>query len=81
MRYIFGGSWAIEGLVLAFLVLNFTLALGNGMRLSHFEREFKEFKHTMLTLAKDFKEFREEMHEFKHDTDKRLLKIEYSVKN
>ncbi|KHO51797.1 MAG: hypothetical protein QT08_C0020G0011 [archaeon GW2011_AR17] len=80
LRYIFGGSWALEGLVLAFLVLNFTLAISNGMRLSHFEGEFKEFKHAMLTLAKDFKEFREEMREFKHDTDKRLIKIEQHMK-
>ena len=81
LRYIFGGSWAIEGVVLAFLVMNFTLTIANSMKLSHFEGEFKEFKHAMLTMAKDFKEFREEMREFKHDTDKRLIKIESHVKN
>lgn len=51
------------------------------MKLSHFEGECKEFKHSMLTMAKDFKDFREEMREFKHDTDKRLIKIEHHVKN
>ncbi len=80
LRYLFGGSWALEGLVVAFLAVNFTLTVANGMRLAHFEGEFKEFKHAMLTMAKDFKEFREEMREFKHDTDKKLLHIERSFK-
>lgn len=88
LRYIFGGSWAIEGLVLAFLILNFTLAVSNGMKLSHFEGEFKEFKQSMLTLAKDFKDFREEMREFKHEmhyfkvhTEKKLELIDKDTKN
>jgi len=87
LRYLLGGSWALESLVVAFLVLNFTLTIANGMKLSHFEGEFREFRHAMLTLAKDFKEFREEMREFKHEmhsftkeTDKRFLSMENNFK-
>lgn len=67
LRYIFGGSWALEGLVIAFLIANFTIIISQTGKISRFEGEFNEFKRSMLTLAKDFKEFREEMREFKHE--------------
>lgn len=65
IRYILGGSWALDGIVVGLLILNLSLTIANIAKLSRFEGEFGEFKRAMLTMANDFKEFREEIRDSK----------------
>lgn len=67
IRYLLGGSWELEELVVAILAINTSAIIGLIGKTYRSEGEFNEFKRSMLTLAKDFKEFREEMREFKHE--------------
>lgn len=76
LRYIFGGSWALEGLMIAFLVANFSFIVTQSGKISHLEGEFREFKRSMSAMAKDFKEFRDEMREFRHATENRFIHLE-----
>ena len=55
IRKILGGSWSIEDLMLAFLILNIGLTFGNSVRLSRLTSDHNYLRNQFGYLAKDFK--------------------------
>ena len=60
VRRMLGGSWGIETVILGFVIFGLGLTIKNTFDFSSHKGEFKEFKRSMLVMAKDFKEFKKE---------------------
>jgi len=69
IRRMMGGSWGIETVILGFVIFGLGLTFKNTFDFNSHKGEFKEFKRSMLVMAKDFKDFRKE-------TNDKFIKLE-----
>jgi len=76
IKKILGGSWGFETVIITLLMFNLGLTFTTTFNFNRHRGEFREFKRAMLSMARDFKEFRKEVREKFEKIDKRFEKID-----
>jgi methyl-accepting chemotaxis protein len=80
IRNILGVSWELEAILVAVVMGNLGVSVTNLREIHTLKREFKHYKVSHQSLAKDFKEFRKETNDNFAKIDQNFSRLSHLMK-